>query len=92
MFHEFHLLFKFLSQTHMINTMNMFYKYDYAYGPNDHCNDPNHARIIKRGCLATFSFKGLYTYNSMRWIYVFTIKYTLEQMVNLHMANEIPSH
>jgi hypothetical protein len=61
MFHAFHLFFKCPSQTHMIFTIRMFCRYDCAYGLDDHHNDPNHARSIKRGCLAAFSIKRLYT-------------------------------
>ncbi len=66
------LLFKCLAQTHMIITISMFCRYDYAYGPNDHHNNPNHehARLIKQRCLVAFSFKQLYTHNLMWWSYV----------------------
>jgi hypothetical protein len=33
-----------------------------------------------------------YTHDPMWWSYIFIIKHTLEQMVNQHMANEIPNH
>jgi hypothetical protein len=36
---------------------DIFYKYECAYGPNGHCNDSNHARLIKQGCLVAFSIK-----------------------------------
>ncbi len=39
----------------------MFCKYECGYGPKDQCEDPNHMRSIKRGCLAHFSIKRLYT-------------------------------
>jgi len=58
---HFYFFFKYPSQTHMILTIRMFCRYDCAYGPNDHHNDPNHARSIKWKCLATFSIKWLYT-------------------------------
>ncbi len=51
------LVFKCPSQTHMILTINIFYKYECAYGPNDHYNDSNHARLIKQGCFVAFSIK-----------------------------------
>jgi hypothetical protein len=57
MFHVFLLFFKCPSQTHMIITIGMFCRYDCAYGLNDHRIDPNHARLIKQGCLPTFSIK-----------------------------------
>ncbi len=59
---HFLLFFKCPSQTHMILTICMFCRYDCAYGPNDHHNDPNRARSIKQGCLPTFSIKWLYTW------------------------------
>ncbi len=56
------LLFKCPSQTHMVLIINIFYKYECVYVPNDHCNDSNHARLIKQGCLVAFSIKQLYTW------------------------------
>jgi hypothetical protein len=40
----------------------LFYGYECGYGPKDHCKNPNHMRSIKRGCLAHFSIKRLYTW------------------------------
>jgi hypothetical protein len=85
------LIFKCFSQTHMILTIGVFCKYGCIYGPYDHCNDPNHARLIKWGCLATFSIKQMYTWADVVELR-FTIKHTLEQMVNQHMAQGIPNH
>jgi hypothetical protein len=39
----------------------LFCRYECGYGPKDHCEDPNHMRSIKCGCLAHFSIKTLYT-------------------------------
>jgi hypothetical protein len=39
----------------------LFYSYECGYGLEDHNEDPNHMRLIKRGCLAHFSIKRLYT-------------------------------
>jgi hypothetical protein len=46
----------------MIFIVHMFCRYECAYGPDDHCNDPNHVRSIKWGCLASFFIKQLYTW------------------------------
>jgi hypothetical protein len=40
----------------------MFCRYECGYGPEDHHEDHNHMRSIKRGCLAHFSIKRLYTW------------------------------
>jgi len=62
MFHAFSFVFQMSFTNTMIIPIRMFCRYDYAYGPNDHHNDPNRARSIKQGCLATFSIKWLYTW------------------------------
>jgi hypothetical protein len=38
----------------------MFCKYKCGYGLGDHCENPNHMRLIKCDCLAHFSIKRLY--------------------------------
>ncbi len=35
----------------------MFFTYECGYGLEDHCEHPNHMRLIKRGCLAHFFIK-----------------------------------
>jgi hypothetical protein len=40
----------------------MFCKYECGYGPEDHCEDPNHMKSIKRSYLAHFSINRLYTW------------------------------
>ncbi len=43
----------------------MFYRYGCGYGLKDHCEDPNHMKLIKHGCLAHFSIKKFYTWSNV---------------------------
>jgi len=43
-----------------LNYHMMFYRYACGYGPNDHHENPNCGRSMKRDCLASFSIKQLY--------------------------------
>jgi hypothetical protein len=62
MFHTFSFAFQMFSQTHMILTIHMCCRCDCAYGFDDHCTNPNHARLIKQKCLDDFLIKELYTW------------------------------
>jgi hypothetical protein len=43
----------------------MFCRYECDYGQEDHYEDPNHMRSIKRSCLPHFSIKRFYTWPDM---------------------------
>jgi hypothetical protein len=89
MFHVFLFFPKHLSQTHLILTTCMFCKYECAYGPNDHHNDPTHVRSKKWKCLATIFNQSILRTTQCGGAMFFTIKHKLEQRVNLHMTKRI---
>jgi hypothetical protein len=61
-----------------------FCRYECGYGPKDHCEDPNHMRLIKCDHLAHFSIKRFYTWPNVLEIIFYHQTHT--------WANEDPVH
>jgi len=62
----------------------LFYRYECGYGLKNHCEDPNHMRSIKHGCLAHFSIKRFYTQSNVMEI-------TFYHQIHIQ-ANGNPTH